>query len=318
MIAATTVRDNVATATGPVPATALGRVLVGESVFRGLPGSAYFESPGELPSVARRRAAETLVALRESGVETIVDATPIDHGRDPELVQEAAEASQLNVVLGVGVCSGAAGPPAAFAQLQAEELAEVYIRELAGTTRSGIRAAVIAVEVGTEVTAFDQVAALAVSFAHAETGAPVLARAGGATRRWIVDRLVGRGVEPDRILLAGVDSAGAGWTELDALAKLGVRLGVTGIGGEAGLTDEARASLLAYLLRTVGDARVCLSMSSWACWLGAGGLSASSRVAPDRGFAALNGFRELSSVHGVTAERFDQVLRNGAAAWLGG
>jgi phosphotriesterase-related protein len=314
-VAAVSAGSTIATATGPIELSGLGRTLVDEHVVRGLDGFSYWEPSAALTPTARAELVDALAQLRAAGVDTIVDTTAVGAGRDAALLREVSDASGVRIVVGIGLASSAAGVPQAFRELEAVELAEVYLRELAGETTTGVAAAVITIDVAEEPQAFDELAVLAVGFAHAETRAPVLARAPARSAHWIVDRLAARGIEPARILL-GVDTDTAGWVGLDALARKGVVLGVTRIGHDGDLSEEARASLLAYLLRTYGDDRVCLSMGSWGYWLGAAGLSARSPVKPRRGFGYLREFKALASSHGVDARQFEATLVNGPRFWL--
>jgi phosphotriesterase-related protein len=296
----------------------MGRTLIDEHVVLGLDGFAYWETPETARLRAHDHAVRALVELREAGVDTIVDTTAIGAGRDPGLLREVSEESGITIILGVGVGTGGVGVPRAFAGLSAVDLAAVYLDELNGGLHGGISSAVITVEAGPVAHEFDETLILAAGFAYAETGAPVLARAIGSGSAPLVDRLTARGIDPERILVAGVDSGQASWDALERLASKGVCVGVTGIGERGGLSDDARASLLSFALRVFGGDRVCLSMGSWAYWLGAEGMPRESSVDVHRGFGFFTRFVTRLAAYGVAETHLQAALIDAPRLWLGG
>jgi phosphotriesterase-related protein len=224
----------------------LGPALVGEQLVRGLPGYGYWESDEQVAEHALDAVVGVLERLRALGVETVVDTTPIECGRNLALLGQAADRAGVRVVASTGV-GAAESVPAAFRSLAAERLADVYVAELAGA------AAAITLGAGR-----DDGLLLAASFAHAETGAPVVADAEGEDGGWQAERLLARGVDPERILVAGLDRPDVGLGYLDRLARLGVRLGFTRL-GTGSLDPAGAAALVAYVARRYGAERVCLA-----------------------------------------------------------
>lgn len=87
----------------PVPVSQFGLVLMHEHAFACIPGwemdarNAY-DREGDLESVSRQ-----LAALLEHGVKTIVDATPVDIGRNVEFIVEVSQRSGANIIASTGL-----------------------------------------------------------------------------------------------------------------------------------------------------------------------------------------------------------------------
>jgi predicted metal-dependent phosphotriesterase family hydrolase len=228
-------------------------------------GHAYWPLAGDEAERAAEAAMAALAAASAAGIASVVDVTPIEAGRDLALLARAAAAAGVNVICSTGLGAESEGVSPAFRSLTAVQLADVYIAELTDAVPgTSARAGAISVAAGREAGELDDRAALAAAFAHAETGAPVLARAVGPQLPELVDRLVGRGIDPDRLVACDLDAREAGWSVLAAVAKRGARLGFTYIGDDA-LDEDARAATIAYALRRYGPHRVCVGSGS-AAW----------------------------------------------------
>jgi 2-(1,2-epoxy-1,2-dihydrophenyl)acetyl-CoA isomerase len=288
---------------GAMPAAALGATLVGERILVAPSGSGYWQRGQDDRDALLGRAVAALAAARETGVDAIVDVTTIEGGRDVALLRDAAEASGVAVVCATGLDAEADGVSAAFRSLTAAQLADVFVGELLiGIPGSGIRAGAITVAAGAVPTAFDDRAALAAAFAHADTGAPVLARAPGERLVALVDGLVGRGVDPERIVALDLDSAHVGWAVLEELGKRGVGLAFT-CADDSAIDDDARAALVAYALRRYGAGRVALATGAVACRVAVPGAEPADDGAATRRLAALRARLEsFGASKGILAE----------------
>jgi len=134
---------HIQTATGPVEASQLGFTLSHEHVVVGSAG--VFEG---FPFLFDMKAtcAQVVKELREAragGVETIIDLTTLDLGRDVGLVAEASRESGVHVV----VCTGLwLDVPRVFWGRDPDFLARVFIQEIEeGIGGTGIKAGVIKV-----------------------------------------------------------------------------------------------------------------------------------------------------------------------------
>lgn len=131
------------TATGPVDAGQLGFTLGHEHLLVGSAG--VFEGFPFLFDMKATRA-QVIKELREAragGVETIIDLTTLDLGRDVELAAEASRESGVHVVVATGMWLDV---PRFFWGLGPDSLARVFIREIEeGIGGTGIKAGVIKV-----------------------------------------------------------------------------------------------------------------------------------------------------------------------------
>ncbi|MDA1061898.1 MAG: TatD family hydrolase [Chloroflexi bacterium] len=134
---------DVQTVLGPVPGEQLGVTLGHEHLFVGSAGlrEAYpwlFDGASEV-----EHAAAELREAHAAGVRTIVDVTTPDLGRAPELMRQAAAASDVHVVAATGIWLDV---PRALRETSAEEFAAIFAHEIEeGLGGTDIRAGVIKV-----------------------------------------------------------------------------------------------------------------------------------------------------------------------------
>lgn len=293
----------VQTVCGEAPCSGLGRMLLHEHITVGLLGNGYFTDTECTPMDDASVLASQLAQLATCGIGTIVDATTIGSGRDVELLKRVAEISGVQIVCATGLESAEACA-SCFGLLDAVRLADIFVRELCdGIPGSDVCAGALVLTLTGAPSSFDEELVLAVAFAHAETGVPVLARAHSCSAGlWQVERLKARGVDPERIAALHVDRPSTSLAALDAVAHTGACLGFTRIGHDD-MDEDARAAMVAYATRRLGPDRLCLSMSSWARWLGPPHL-----VDGGRGFGFLEPFLEKLRSYGVPEGDVDALL----------
>lgn len=133
----------VETALGPVPPSAIGFTLSHEHVVisdgRDLQSYPWmFDRPATV-----ERSRRLLCLAKQGGVDTIIDLTTPDLGRDAGLVIEAAGGSGVNVVLATGIWRDI---PRSFYARDPDAIAEIFTREIAvGIDDAGAKAGVIKV-----------------------------------------------------------------------------------------------------------------------------------------------------------------------------
>lgn len=133
--------STVQTIRGPIDSAALGRALTHEHLTNGSGGMEHI--PGLLDRdemVARCVAA--LERVKRSGIDTILDVTPLDLGRQIWLFERVAErVSDVNVVCATGVYRWV---PAIYFNWDEDEIADFFVREIRdGIEGTGIRAGII-------------------------------------------------------------------------------------------------------------------------------------------------------------------------------
>jgi phosphotriesterase-related protein len=200
----------VETVRGPVDVDALGRTLMHEHILIMQPealrnygklwGASYWDEDERVAD-----AVEKLTAVRDAGIETLVDPTAPGLGRDVARIQRINESVDLNIVVASGVY--------AFLELpnfltyrSADAIAEIFVREIReGINDTGVKAAFLKCAVERHGLVGDVPRILeAVAVASVETDAPVMVHTNAEvqTGRAALERLVEHGVDPARIVVA--------------------------------------------------------------------------------------------------------------------
>jgi phosphotriesterase-related protein len=141
------------TATGTVDFAAMGPVLIHEHIYVGGPGWNFdHKAPKYVRADLIARSVDKLQELQAFGCSTIVDPCPIDLGRDVEFVAEVEQRSGTKIILATGVYTEADGIPSTFRTLPAEDILELYVKEVTeGVGDTGIKAGVIKIASGEHV-----------------------------------------------------------------------------------------------------------------------------------------------------------------------
>ena len=237
----------VQTVLGPIEVDRLGVVLMHEHVITRSPGLAA-DYPSTYPRAeAASRSIDGLGALRECGIDTIVDHTTYDLGRDVELLAEVSQASGVQIVAATGVWID---PQRYWQKRAATEAAELLIWDLEeGIAGTGIRAGVIkcAVDVAGMTDPVERVLR-ACAIAHRTTGAHVSTHTDAAGRVGL-DQLrvfAEEGVDPRRVVIGHCgDTEDLGY--LRELLEAGAYLGMDRFGVEDLLADSKRMDVVATL-----------------------------------------------------------------------
>ena len=134
---------SIETVLGPIPESKLGVTLSHEHVlvFMGADNRHYpwlFDWEKTRLKVTRE-----LSEAKAGGVDTIIDLTTPDLGRDVRFVAGVAEASRMNVVVATGIWRDV---PRSFWERDPERIADIFVREIeVGIGETGIKAGVIKV-----------------------------------------------------------------------------------------------------------------------------------------------------------------------------
>ena len=130
----------VQTIRGPVESSALGRTLSHEHLTNGAAGMERI--PGLLDRDEMvSRCVEALERVKRAGIDTVIDATPFDLGRQMWLFERVAEQTSVNVVCATGVYRWV---PSIYFGWDADEIAAHFAREITdGIEGSSIRAGII-------------------------------------------------------------------------------------------------------------------------------------------------------------------------------
>ena len=241
------------TLNGPLDTAELGTVLMHEHIFN-LTAEIQMVYPGFNawdPDVEVPKAQKTLRELKEAGVDTIVELSPIGLGRSLPLIRGAAEGSGLNIVLATGLYTYDVLPrPWHFSGpgtlLDGDEPLDALMRSdfTDGIEGSGVKPGILkcAIDAAGLTDHVDRVVR-SVCRLHRETGAPICIHTAAAHERGLdaLRVLEEEGVDPARVMLAHCGDS----TDLDYLEKLapsGALLGMDRFGLDVLLPFEDRVN----------------------------------------------------------------------------
>ena len=186
---------------GPIDTKDLGFTLMHEHVLVGF-AEVYRDYPELLGDNPLERIVDELKKAKEGGVDTIVDATTTDLGRDINLIAEASQRSGVNII---AVSGWWLDIPRFFQGASAEQLADVFVREVEqGISGTSIKAGILkaASDYG-EITPQAETVLRAVGRAHLRTGVPIMLHSysPGQVGRLQLAILQEEGVDPKRVKL---------------------------------------------------------------------------------------------------------------------
>ena len=283
-------RGVVQTVRGPVDASKLGFTLPHEHVFAGSAG--VLQTWPELfggRTAFRNRVVEKLKTAKAEGVDTIVDVTPADIGRDVRFMQEVSRLSRMQIV----VCTGHwLYPSLSMAARSVEELTEFFVREIErGIDGTDIKPGVIKVATDREgVTPFLEKSLRAAARASKATGIPVTTHTyavgkGGEKQAEIFEA---EGLSPSVVCLGHSDETDD-MNYLTGLAKRGYTIGMdhltSGLRGPSSglLSWQQRAESVKKLIDAGLTEKVFLS-NDWYFGLSiaaTGAMDALEKINPD-------------------------------------
>ena len=158
--------------TGPIAAHDLGFTLMHEHVMVSASGM-YRSYPDLLGANREQRAIDCLKRAKAGGIDTFVDATTFDLGRDPELLRTVSEASGVNII---NVTGWWLDVPRFIRNVSPNQMAREFVRDIEqGFRGTDIKAGVLKCAADfAGVTPDLEIMARAVARAHNETGVPIM------------------------------------------------------------------------------------------------------------------------------------------------
>jgi len=164
--------SQVNTVLGPIDSSELGTTLTHEHLFVG-PAGSYKDFPELLDENVFETIVEGLREAKAGGIDTIVDATTTDLGRDVELMVEASRASGVNII----ACTGWwLDFPRFFEGMSPDQLAAVFVREIEqGMSGTSVKAGILKSASDQDgVTPQAEIVLRAIARAHHQTGLSIM------------------------------------------------------------------------------------------------------------------------------------------------
>lgn len=207
-----------------------------------------------------KRVVGLLAEAKQGGVDTFVDVTTIDLGRDIRLIREVAEQCDVNII----ACTGHwLDPSRSMNARTVEELTEFFIMEIQqGIEGTDVKAGIIKVANEESITEFGEKVLRAAARAHKATGVPITTHSGAKLR--VGERQAAifeeEGVDPSRVCIGHSDDTDSlGY--LTGLLKRSYWLGMDRLpfGGFLPPTREERIEVVAELVRRGYAEKILLS-----------------------------------------------------------
>lgn len=305
------------TVLGPIPASAMGVTLMHEHVCMASEGMLldsrlHVDRGNQLAAAVAK-----LTAARLAGIDTIVDATPIDLNRDAVFIREAAEEAGLNIVCSTGLYSETDGQPAHFKRMSAQEQSDLFVHEATeGIGVTGVRAGVLKCATSQHaVTAAEAKTLEAIADAQRRTGLPVITHTSAGHGVEQAKILTEAGADPQRVMIGHVDHKYSSYSYYERILRYGVNIAFDRCGLQVFLPDAMRAALIAGLLAVGHGDRLFLSMDSVSVQVGPP--SKYEIDAPEPLVHLMTDFAELLAARGVTREEFTRLLTANPARLFG-
>ena len=245
-------------ATGPLDTANMGFTLMHEHVLVLWPPM-YQQYPELFDHDAlMTKAVERLTAAKAAGVTTMVDLTPIDLGRNPAFIREAAQKSGNQIIVPTGLYYAR---PFYFLGRPEEAMVDLFVRDITeGISSTGIRANVIKCATEPAMDAINERVLRASAKAHRRTGVPICTHTYPANRTGLDQQRVFKeeGCDLGRIVIGHSDDSDD-IEYLDQIIQNGSYCGMDRIGIQRPRDDVQRADMVAALVERGYADRITLS-----------------------------------------------------------
>jgi phosphotriesterase-related protein len=265
--------------TGPISVEQLGKTLIHEHFVFGYPG---FQGDVTLGGFNENEALETAIAAAQQmmsfGVQTVVDPTPNECGRNPLFLKKVSEATGLQIICATGYYYEGEGAPPYFKLRQGlgtaeEEIYEMFKVEITeGIAGTGIKPGIIKLASSKdEITEYEKMFFRAAARVHQETGIVILTHTQeGTMGPEQAKMLIELGVDPSKIIIGHMCGNTDPAYHKEVL-DLGVRIGFDRFGIQVLVGapfDQERINTLVTLLNEGYEDQILLSHDSIVVWLG--------------------------------------------------
>jgi len=265
------------TVRGPISADKLGTTLMHEHFTFAYPG--WFADATIAPEdykAALKTNLGVIKAARDVGIKTIVDVTTNDvGGRNPEFYKKLAKKTGINIICATGLYTEHEGSPVYWKTRVmwgadiSKMIAELFIKEITeGIGKSGVKAGVIKVGTGTEMTSYEASVLKAAVMAQKATGVPILSHTDGPTGGVEqAEFFINEGADLKKVMIGHVSNSKDIEYHKAILAK-GVYIGFDRIGLDIITPLDVNAKNVAELCKLGYANKIILSHDTVNFWLG--------------------------------------------------
>jgi phosphotriesterase-related protein len=308
------------TLNGPVDTAELGTVLMHEHVFNVTaeiqivhPGFNGWDPDAEIPKAQR-----TLRQVKEAGIDTLVELSPIGLGRSLGLIRRASEGSGLNVVLATGLYTydllprpwHFVGPGTLLdGEEPLDDLMRADLRD--GIEGSGVKPGILKCAIDAAgVTDHVERVARSVCRIHKETGTPICVHTSAPHERGrdALRILSEEGIDPKLVMLAHCGDT-ADLDYLEEMAASGALLGMDRFGLDILLPFDQRVGTVAAMCERGHADKMILSQdaSCFTDWFAPG---LREQMAPNWHYLhVVNDVIPALRERGVSDVQIDQMMR---------
>lgn len=267
------------TVTGPIATRDMGKTLIHEHFIFGYPGYSGDVTMGPFSKdEAVRAGIEVAEAVMQFGVKTIVDPTPNECGRNPEVLKEISVATGLQIICSTGYYYESEGATTYFKFRHSlgsaeKDIYEMFMEEINnGIANTGIRPGVIKLASSKdEITPYEKMFFDIAARVHKETGIMILTHTQEGTMGPEQAKLLTEaGVDPASIVIGHM----CGNTNIDyqkRTLETGVKIGFDRFDIQklvGAPMDEERIETLCQLIEDGYEEQIMLSHDSITHWLG--------------------------------------------------
>lgn len=237
----------VKTVAGDIDASQLGFTLPHEHLVFGMTGWEIDIFPHATKDARFKTCLKHLRASREAGVQSLVECSTPEMGRDVQLMRELSEATGMHIIASTGLY--ARRPAGYWMRRTAEEMAELFVHELEkGVRDTGIRCGQIKTALeAVELTDYEETVLRAAAMAHKATGAPIMIHVEEEGGMAALDLLTGEGVPGSKIVIAHAETTADMRYLLRILEQYGAYVGFDRFGLDLMQRDDVRHAMVAAL-----------------------------------------------------------------------
>jgi phosphotriesterase-related protein len=311
---------SISTVTGTITPDELGPTLMHEHMFVQYGGpSAEYCHPGSRRDEAVADCLDYIAQIRAYGVQSIVDPTTVDLGRNAPLMAEIAARTNFTIICCTGIYS-----TSTYVRLRdrlggsPDAIADLFIREITeGIGDTGVKAGFIKVVSTAPVIRPDEhELLLAAAHASVATGAPIITHTDGILGDEQQHIFTAAGVPAHKIII-GHSCSSTSFAYHHGIVQAGSYLGFDQIGMETVLPDEVRVDSLVKLIHAGWASRIMLSHDSVWHWVGGPRMGAG----PHKNWKPTNFFERIVPMlqyGGVTDEHIQTMLRDNPRRFFAG